>query len=299
MNDGDFFKDYNSRLRALKAKAVSDMKDYADRYDAIATQYRLTDACYTHGHSNVPGYFEKLSDGSFANGKTKMPNSYVLKGMDNPDAFVKKSDINTPEAQAIREFVAPLLEEAEEARKHAVVTINSVDLTLQNINQLRLLGVPLSLLSRKAEGRPLSADALALDPVGEGGREGLLSGDLRRADSADPHPGAALPGGERHDGEKQRAGCVRLARQDVRARPRPRHEARAVYDRFRRADPVLGEDFRVSSVKTTDTAHYGRSGRFRNEPAAPVFSKAIPHNSARANPEKNCVLMMALFRRNT
>jgi ATP-dependent exoDNAse (exonuclease V) beta subunit len=140
MNDADFFKDYNSRLRALKAKAVSDMKDYADRYDAIATEHNLTDACYTHGHSNVPGYFEKLSDGSFANGKTKMPNSYVLKGMDNPDAFVKKSDINTPEAQAIREFVAPLLEEAEEARKHAVVTINSVDLTLQNINQLRLLG---------------------------------------------------------------------------------------------------------------------------------------------------------------
>ena len=59
---------------------------------------------------------------------------------------------------------------------------------------------------------------------------------------------------EVHDGEKQRAGCVRLARQDVRACPRPRHEARAVYDRFRRADPVLGEDFRVSSVKTTVSA---------------------------------------------
>lgn len=69
-----------------------------------------------------------------------MPNSYVLKGMDDPNAFVKKSDINTPEAQAIREFVAPLVLEAEEARKQAVVAINSVDLTLQNINQLRLLG---------------------------------------------------------------------------------------------------------------------------------------------------------------
>ena len=140
MNDGAFFKDYTSHLRAMKAKALNDMKDYADRYNAIAEDHHLTDACYTHGHSNVPGYFENLGNGNFANGKVKMPNSYVLKGMDNPDAFVKKSDLNTPEAQAIREFVAPLLEEAEEARKRAVVTINSVDLTLQNINQLRLLG---------------------------------------------------------------------------------------------------------------------------------------------------------------
>jgi ATP-dependent exoDNAse (exonuclease V) beta subunit len=140
MNDGAFFKDYTSHLRAMKAKALSDMKDYADRYNAIAEDHHLTDACYTHGHSNVPGYFENLGNGNFANGKVKMPNSYVLKGMDNPDAFVKKSDINTPEARAIREFVAPLLEEAEEARKRAVVTINSVDLTLQNVNQLRLLG---------------------------------------------------------------------------------------------------------------------------------------------------------------
>ena len=140
MNDADFFKGYNSKLRALKAKAISDMKDYADCYNAIAEEHHLSDDCYTRGHSNVPGYFEKLGDSSFANGKVKMPNSYVLKGMDNPDAFVKKSDINTPEAQAIREYVAPLLEEAEEARKKAVITINSVDLTLQNINQLRLLG---------------------------------------------------------------------------------------------------------------------------------------------------------------
>jgi hypothetical protein len=41
----------------------------------------------------------------------------------------------------------------------------------------------------------------------------------------------------------------------------------------------------------------------RQGPGPPFFAeknfKAIPHNSARANPEKKWVLMMALFRRNT
>ena len=140
MDDADFFKKYTSQLRALKAKALSTMKGYAARYAAVASEHNLTDDCYSHGHSNVPGFFENLGNGNFTNGNVKMPNSYVQKGMENPDAFVKKSDVNTPEAKAIREFVAPLLTEAEEARKQAIVTINSVELTLQNVNQLRLLG---------------------------------------------------------------------------------------------------------------------------------------------------------------
>ena len=140
MNDATFFKNYTSQLRAMKAKALSGMRAYKKRYDAIASDHHLTDACYTHGHSNVPGYFESLDNGNFANGKVKIPNSYVQKGLENPDLFVKKSDLNTPEARAIREFVAPLAADAEKARKRAIVTINSVDLTLQNINQLRLLG---------------------------------------------------------------------------------------------------------------------------------------------------------------
>lgn len=140
MDDADFFKRYTSQLRALKAKTMQEMKAYADRYATIATQYGLTDTCYSHGHSNAPGYFENLGNGNFLGDKPKMPNSYILSGLADSDKFVKKSDLDKPETQAIREFVAPLIEEAEEMRKHAAITVNSVDLTLQNVNQLRLLG---------------------------------------------------------------------------------------------------------------------------------------------------------------
>lgn len=144
MNNADFFKKYTSSLRALRAKANNDMKAFAVRYKAIASHYGITDSCYSHGHSNAPGYFDNLASGKFlglGNAlQPKMPNSYVSTGMENPEKLVKKADLNKPESIAIINEVAPLLLEAEESRKRAAITVNSVDLTLQNVNQLRLLG---------------------------------------------------------------------------------------------------------------------------------------------------------------
>lgn len=141
MDDAGFFKQYTSRLRTLRVKALDEMAAFAKRYDEIATRYGIDDSCYSHGHSNAPGYFENLAKGVLVNdNKTKMPNSFVQAGLENPDKFVKKADVGKPVAVAIREFVKPLIEEAEEKREAAAVTVNSVTLTLQNINQLRLLG---------------------------------------------------------------------------------------------------------------------------------------------------------------
>ena len=140
MDNPEFFKQYTSRLKALKAKALKDMVAFADRYYEIASKHGISDSCYSHGHSNVPGYFENLSNGILFSDKPKMPNSYVLSGLANPEKFVKKTDADKPEAKIICELVAPLVEEAEEKRPQAAITVNSVLLTLQNINQLRLLG---------------------------------------------------------------------------------------------------------------------------------------------------------------
>lgn len=140
MDDAAFFKQYTSSLRALKGKALADMKGFADRYSVIAGHYGLTDANYTHGHSNAPGYFDNLANGNFLGDKPKMPNSYIAAGLDDPRRLVKKGDLDKPETAVIVNEVAPLLKEAEAARQKAAVTVNSVDLTLQNVNQLRLLG---------------------------------------------------------------------------------------------------------------------------------------------------------------
>ena len=56
--------------------------------------------------------------------------------------------------------------------------------------------------------------------------------------------------------------------------------------------------FRCTGV-IPDWTFFLLCGIFRKSPARPGCFRAIPHNSARANPEKNWVLMKAVFRRNT
>lgn len=140
MDDGAFFAKYKQSLYALKAKANKDMAEFAGRYYAIAAHYGLNDDCFLRGHSNAPGYFEKLASGDYLGKKTEIPNKTVASGIADPAKLVKKAYVGKPEGEAIINEVAPLLADAEEARRKAAVTVNSVELTLQNVNQLRLLG---------------------------------------------------------------------------------------------------------------------------------------------------------------
>lgn len=140
MDDAEFFRKYTASLRQLKARANEEMAGYARLYDAVAAHHGLTDEVFLYGHSNAPGYFEKLATGDYLGTKGKMPNSYVANGIADPRKLVKKAFVNKPEGDAVISEVAPLLARAEEARRKAVVTVNSVDLTLRNVNELRLLG---------------------------------------------------------------------------------------------------------------------------------------------------------------
>lgn len=140
INNGDFFKTYKSNLQRLKIEANDCMKAFARQYESIASRYGLKDSDYSHGHSNVPGYFENLGNGNYLGDKPKMPNSYILKGLDNPEALLKKNAIGTTEGDIIIKEVAPLLHQAESARQKAAIRSVSVDITLQHINELRLLG---------------------------------------------------------------------------------------------------------------------------------------------------------------
>lgn len=140
IDDESFFRHYKSQLVKTREAANNRMKAFASRYAVIADAYDLTDDCYSHGSSNVPGYFANLGKGNFLGEKTKMPNSYVAKGLEDPAALLKKSTMGTAKGDAIINEVGPLLSEAEEARKQAVVEVVSVNLTLQHVNELRLLG---------------------------------------------------------------------------------------------------------------------------------------------------------------
>ena len=140
MNDPAFFKAYTSKLRAKRSGAIQSVARYAAAFQTIADHYQLADKHFYQGHRGAPGYFEKLGNGDFLGLKAAMPNNYVAAAIENPEALVKKDAADAPESRPIIDEVGPLLREAEEARKQAAMTVNSVDLALKHINELRLLG---------------------------------------------------------------------------------------------------------------------------------------------------------------
>ncbi|MBM6993603.1 MAG: UvrD-helicase domain-containing protein [Prevotella sp.] len=138
MTEPDFFKKYTSALRKMKQDAYQQMAKEAQDYQDFAAQHNLTESNYSNGSKSVPAYFAKLGKGEFMD--SKIPNSYIIKGIANAASLLKKSDVNTPEGQLIISEVGPRLGRVEELRKRLCGVVNSVDLTLANINELRLLG---------------------------------------------------------------------------------------------------------------------------------------------------------------
>jgi ATP-dependent exoDNAse (exonuclease V) beta subunit len=135
MNDPSFFKSFTSRLHALKAEQDRRMAQYAAEYAALAESRGLTSAHYS-GRSSAPEYFQKLAVGNYIGANT----ATIEKAVGDPTKLIRKDDLNTPESQIIISEVGPLLRRTEEARRKAELTVNSVELTLRNINELRLLG---------------------------------------------------------------------------------------------------------------------------------------------------------------
>lgn len=137
MDDPHFFAAYKAGLQKKRAGAIKTMASFAERYQALADKEELTDKCFHQGAKSASAYFKRLATGAFLDGKG--PNSYVTLAIDDPSALVGKSASAT-QAAVIEQQVVSLIREAEKQRVGSLVTINSVDLTLCNINELRLLG---------------------------------------------------------------------------------------------------------------------------------------------------------------
>ncbi len=137
MDDPKFFATYKSGLQARRNEAMKAITSFAVRYQTLLDEEGLTDKCFLQGSKSASAYFKRLETGAFRDGKG--PNTYVARALDDPSALVGKA-ASAVQAHAIETRVVPLIREAEKLRVSSLLTINSVDLTLANINELRLLG---------------------------------------------------------------------------------------------------------------------------------------------------------------
>lgn len=138
MDDPEFFKRYTNKLRTMRAEANKTMEALAAEYRKIVDERLITDKDFFQGGKGVPGYYAKIAAGNFTD--DKMPNSYVAKAIEDPICLVRKGTENNPTSQVIISEIGPLLRRTEEERERQSVVVRSVDLTLGNINELRLLG---------------------------------------------------------------------------------------------------------------------------------------------------------------
>lgn len=137
MHDTRFFSNYTSRLRELKVKADKTMADVADEFFNLAEQHQLAEADFSRGCAFT--YFRRLREGNYANDKN-FPASTILASIDDATKLIKKADIEKVTGQTIMSEVAPLIRRAEEQRQQMMLMRHTVELTLGNINELRLLG---------------------------------------------------------------------------------------------------------------------------------------------------------------
>lgn len=134
-----FITEYRKELTLLKAKSREDLKAVKEQFfNTIGEAGIATDDLAGGKSRGIHRYFERLTNDSLDD-KDFMPKT-VEKHLGGADNWSSKSNKNRQTIISLAETtLIPLLEKAENLRHEAQFTVCSVDATLQNINNLRLL----------------------------------------------------------------------------------------------------------------------------------------------------------------
>lgn len=137
LNEPQRVKGFMEALKELRESASLPMKTYAEDFETLLKAHGLTESDFSRGRSGVCGYFHKLANDRFMD--EKILGSYVLKAMDSPEGWVKKKQDRRDEIMALaQQELIPLLHRAEEDRLKCVKVYHSCNLSLQNVNELRM-----------------------------------------------------------------------------------------------------------------------------------------------------------------
>lgn len=135
----DFFDNYTKRLREIKAKAKANIDLMAKKFFDTLDANGLTIDTFSNGKNGVCGYFIKLQNGTYR--EADLLKTRVLDAMDDPMKWLRKSDQKpgSPARDIVESTLFQLLKDTEAMRPKQVKLLRSADITLKNLNQLRLL----------------------------------------------------------------------------------------------------------------------------------------------------------------
>ena len=135
-NDKDFFKRYKKAMTAIIRGAEAHFKECGEYFLTMLsnTGYDVADLAF--GKTGVAGYFLKLKDGNFTN--DSIVGARVLAAMNDPMKWGTKKNASEIAPLAESQLI-PYLIGIEKERQAEVPKVRSAQITLKNINKMRLL----------------------------------------------------------------------------------------------------------------------------------------------------------------
>ena len=137
LEDRNAISNYRKKLKAMEEEALEQMKGFGDQFFGVLEENGLDVTDLSYKENGVAGYFIKLQKGST---EDKIKGTRVVGCMDDASKWTGKTHKRKDEiiALAERELI-PLLKTAEEFRSKNNRIINSCQLSLRYVNNIRLL----------------------------------------------------------------------------------------------------------------------------------------------------------------
>ena len=137
LTDPTFIPTYRKQVQDIREKALDTMKGFSDHFIEVLESHGLQPTDLKNGARGIGSYFNKLANGDLAD---KIRNKTVEDCLSAPENWTTKTSVNraTILELASNELIG-LLEEAETFRSKNGFLVNSCDLSLRYLNNLRLL----------------------------------------------------------------------------------------------------------------------------------------------------------------
>ncbi len=137
LTDPHFIPSYRKELQDIRKEAHKQMADISARFTEILRQHNLHPDDLKNGKNGIGSYFRKLAVGTLGN---EIRNATVESCLDSETNWASRTSPNRELIVSLAvSHLMPLLEEAEDIRRKNSTIVNSCELSLKYLNNLRLL----------------------------------------------------------------------------------------------------------------------------------------------------------------
>ena len=137
LRDPQFIPRYRKQLCSIRTDVLEQEKGFSEQFFGLLDMNGLSSGNLKNGSRGIASYFNKLANGNL---KSEVRNQTVEKCLESAENWVNKTSARRDEiiALANKELI-PLLEESEKYRVTNNRILNTCDLSLRYLNNLRLL----------------------------------------------------------------------------------------------------------------------------------------------------------------